>query len=549
MPLNPRPSRPITRHPLLADGHPPMAVRATRMADLADENSGVSGGFRRLWSRRREAGASASRELATTKAGGQPPAISSAQLQALFAHAEEPAALLSAFADGVAGLPGELHGMGERLQSAHADSDWPRYGRALRQLVDKYIRTIQDEPLSGEAEQLRDLLHHLLVGGMEHLLRDDATLLPQAHTLADRVRQWQPAQPLAELGSDLKELCQQVGLRTHEVNDAQELMRSLFDLLLENVGELIEDGSWLQDQIGAVRQLLAGPLDRTALEQTRAGLREVIYKQGLLKQGLAESKASMKEMMVTFVERLDGMASSTGEYHDRISFHAQAVRDSRSIAELGKRMEDILDDTAQVQAQALRARDSLLEARREVEEAERRVMNLEQELQSVSELVRVDQLTEALNRRGFDELFKRESVRALRSGQTLTLALLDLDDFRHINAAHGHLGGDAALCHVVALARATLRASDAIARFGGEEFVLLLPETSFLEATATLERLRDRLAHKPLVYEGRGILVTFSAGVARWQAGESQDELLTRADRAMYQAKQAGKNRVVAAPE
>ena len=519
------------------------------MADVADDNSGIAGGLRRLWSRRREAGAPASRELATTKAAGPRTAISSAQLQALFAPAEEPGALLSAFADGVTGLPGELHGMGERMQSAHKDNDWPRYGRALRQLVDKYIRTIQDEPLAGEAEQLRDLLYQLLVGGMEQLLRDDGALLPQAHALADRVRQWQANQPIGDLGTDLRDLCQQVGQRTHEVDDAQELMRSLFDLLLENVGELIEDGSWLQDQIGAVRQLLAGPLDRTALEQTRAGLREVIYKQGLLKQGLAESKASMKDMMVTFVERLDGMASSTGEYHDRISFHAQAVRDSRSIAELGKRMEDILEDTAQVQAQALRARDSLMEARREVEEAERRVMNLEQELQSVSELVRVDQLTDALNRRGFDELFKRESVRALRSGQTLTLALLDLDDFRHINAAHGHLGGDAALCHVVALARATLRASDAVARFGGEEFVLLLPETSFLEAMGTLERLRDRLAHKPLVYEGRGIVVTFSAGVARWVPGESQDDLLARADRAMYQAKQAGKNRVVAAPE
>ena len=145
------------------------------------------------------------------------------------------------------------------------------------------------------------------------------------------------------------------------------------------------------------------------------------------------------------------VAAALAAFGTCLLYTSQAVRDSRSIAELGKRMEDILEDTAQVQAQALRARDSLMEARREVEEAERRVQDLEQELQSVSELVRVDQLTEALNRRGFDELFKRESVRALRSGQTLSLALLDLDDFRHINAAHGHLGGDAALCHVVTL--------------------------------------------------------------------------------------------------
>ncbi|PZR50990.1 MAG: GGDEF domain-containing protein, partial [Stutzerimonas stutzeri] len=150
-----------------------------------------------------------------TKAAKAGPAISSAQLQALFAHAEEPATLLSAFADGVAGLPGELHGMGERLQSAHTDSDWPRYGRALRQLIDKYIRTVQDEPLAGEAEQLRDLLHQLLVGGMEQLLRDDGALLPQAHALADRVRQWQASQPIVDLGTDLRDLCQQVGQRTH----------------------------------------------------------------------------------------------------------------------------------------------------------------------------------------------------------------------------------------------------------------------------------------------------------------------------------------------
>ena len=290
--------------------------------------------------------------------------------------------------------------------------------------------------------------------------------------MADQLKDWQPGQPLAALDGQLKDLCHAIGQASHETSDAQELLRSLFDLLLENVGELLEDGSWLQDQIAAARSLLSGPLDRERLEETRSGLREVIYKQGLLKQGLNESKAAMKDMMVTFVERLDGMASSTGEFHDRISFHAQAVRDSRSIAELGKRMEDILEDTAQLQRQALRARDDLCAVREEAEAAERRVASLEQELQSVSNLVRIDQLTEALNRRGFEELFRRESSRALRSGEPLCLALLDLDDFRLVNATHGHLGGDAALRHVVAVVRGALRGSDAIGRFGGEEFVL-----------------------------------------------------------------------------
>jgi diguanylate cyclase (GGDEF)-like protein len=521
------------------------------LPDSADAAPGLTSGLRRLWPRRQEKPASASTDLTTVAAplAAPLPSISPAQLHALFAHALEPASLLSAFADGVAGLPGELRGMGQRLQSAHAEGDWARYGRALRQLVDKYIRTIQDEPVAGEAEQLRDLLHHTLAVAMESLLRDDAALLPQTHALADRVKQWQPAQPLTVLSTDLRDLCHQVGLRTHEVTDAQDLMRSLFDLLLENVGELLEDGSWLQDQIAAVRELLSGPLDRTALEQTRAGLREVIYKQGLLKQGIADSKTAMKDMMVTFVERLDGMASSTGEFHDRITFHVQAIRDSRSIAELGKRMEDILHDTEQLQAQALKARDNLLAARREAEEAEQRVADLEEELQSVSTLVRVDQLTEALNRRGFDELFKRESVRALRSGQTMCLAMLDLDDFRQINATHGHQGGDAALCHVVAIARATLRGSDAVARFGGEEFVLLLPDTPFLEAMGTLERLRTRLVKRPLQHQGQSIEVSFSAGVARWRPGEPQEDLLARADRTMYRAKQDGKNRVVAAED
>ena len=522
------------------------------MVERSDVPPGLAGGFRRLWSRApRRASSPEGRELARHDSPS-PPTITAAQLQGLFLHADAPPALLSAFADGVAGLGGELRGMGQRLQAACADGDWIAYGRAMRQLIDKYIRAIPDEPLPGsdapsEPAQLRGLLHHTLVMAVESLLREDARLSGQTRQVADDVKAWDSGQPLAPLEGRIKDLCHAIAQGSHEASDAQALLRSLFDLLLENVGELLEDGSWLQDQIAAARSLLAGPLDRARLEETRTGLREVIYKQGLLKQGLSESKAAMKDMMVTFVERLDGMASSTGEFHDRISFHAQAIRGSRSVAELGRRMEDILQDTARLQQQALRARDDLCAVRAEAEAAERRVASLEQELQSVSNLVRVDQLTEALNRRGFEELFRRESSRARRSGQPLCLALLDLDDFRLINATHGHLGGDAALRHVVAVIRGALRGSDAIGRFGGEEFVLLLPDTSFREALAIVERARHRLAQRPFLHANERLVVSFSAGVAMWRDGEPQAPLVERADRAMYQAKVAGKNRVVAA--
>jgi diguanylate cyclase (GGDEF)-like protein len=525
------------------------------MADSSDASARPGSGFRRLWSRSKADAASAGTGTAiatSIAAANQGASISAAELQALFARAEDPPALLGAFADGVAGLTGELRGMGQRLQSAQRSADWQDYGRALRHLIDKYIRTIQDEPLPGgrsqsEAERLRDLLHHALVSGLEVLLHEDHALALKSHRMADHLRLWQSGQTLEPLDAQLKDLCHAISLRTHEVHDAQVLLRSLFDLLLENVGELLEDGSWLQDQIAAARNLLAGPLDRDALEQTRTGLREVIYKQGLLKQGINESKTAMREMMVTFVDRLDGMANSTGELHDRISYHSQAIRESRTIADLGKRLEDILEDTALLQAQTLRARNDLLTAREEAHAAEQKVADLEQELRTVSNLVRVDQLTEALNRRGFDELFKRESGRAHRGQLPLCVALLDLDDFRTINARHGHLGGDAALCHVVAVIKGGLRGSDAIARFGGEEFVLLLPEAPIDEALHTVERLQQRLAQRPFMYDDARVSVSFSAGIARWLPGEPLDTLLERADRAMYQAKEAGKRRVVLA--
>ncbi|WP_448136672.1 GGDEF domain-containing protein [Stenotrophomonas rhizophila] len=473
----------------------------------------------------------------------------SAMLQRLFAGIDSPEPLLAAFANGMSTLPGELGDMGLRLQSAQRSADWVSYGRAMRQLIDKYIRTIEQDSPDGQPDslRLRELLRHTLGVTVASLLQNMPELREEPAQIAADLRHWHPGQPLQPIKLRLRELTHQIGVRSDGWQEQQELLLSLFDLLLDNIGELLDDSSWLHGQVHAVRQLISGPLDRDSVDQARANLREVIYKQGLLKQGIVESKAAMKGLMGGFIERLDGMAVSTGEYHDRISSYALALKEARSIADLSQLLQGVLQDTGRVQEQALQARDHLGNARREVEQAEQRIAELEQELRDVSGLVRTDPLTGALNRRGFDELVERELARAGRHGHPLALALIDLDDFHQTNTAHGHAGGDAVLRHLVAVCQLHLRSTDAIARIGGDEFVLLLPETPAADSMSTLLRLQRSLAQRPLQLDDTRVPVHFSAGVAQWQAGEPVDGLLRRADAALYAAKRVGKNRVQAA--
>ena len=129
----------------------------------------------------------------------------------------------------------------------------------------------------------------------------------------------------------------------------------------------------------------------------------------------------------------------------------------------------------------------------------------------------------------------------------LCVALLDMDDFKRLNDSLGHKAGDHALIHLSSVIQTTLRPSDSVARYGGEEFVLLLPDIELKEAVETIERLQRELTKKFFLHENERVLVTFSAGVALLNPEESLEDVVGRADKAMYHAKKAGKNRVFAA--
>jgi diguanylate cyclase (GGDEF)-like protein len=160
------------------------------------------------------------------------------------------------------------------------------------------------------------------------------------------------------------------------------------------------------------------------------------------------------------------------------------------------------------------------------------------------ELATRDALTGLLNRRAMAELLAREHMRIERGQGPLTLALLDIDHFKRINDELGHGAGDEVLRRFSSVVQAQLRAADALARWGGEEFLLVMPGTRAEEAGIALERLRVAVAAGGFDAIAPQLKVGFSAGVAQVHEGETQDAAIDRADRALYRAKQAGRNRV-----
>jgi diguanylate cyclase (GGDEF)-like protein/PAS domain S-box-containing protein len=152
----------------------------------------------------------------------------------------------------------------------------------------------------------------------------------------------------------------------------------------------------------------------------------------------------------------------------------------------------------------------------------------------VQNLARSDALTGLPNRRALDEVLPREMARALRAGAPLCLAIVDIDHFKAYNDSHGHLAGDAVLRDCAAAWDQELRGEDTILRFGGEEFLVVLPECTAADAAEIVERLRRATPGRQ----------TCSAGLAIWKPGESVDELVARADKALYEAKETGRDRL-----
>jgi diguanylate cyclase (GGDEF)-like protein len=180
------------------------------------------------------------------------------------------------------------------------------------------------------------------------------------------------------------------------------------------------------------------------------------------------------------------------------------------------------------------------------EELSARIFSLLKRTKNFEQMAFRDPLTGVYNRRYFDHQIQVELQRIQRFPAPLSIAFIDIDRFKSINDTHGHHIGDLVLQGLAHLLQTCMRTTDILARFGGEEFVAVLPNTNGEHAVRRLEAIRQKTHEGPVVtHEGQEFFITFSAGIAEWKAGLEPDRWIRQADAAMYHAKQQGRDRVL----
>ena len=357
---------------------------------------------------------------------------------------------------------------------------------------------------------------------------------------------------LKQSGADVFALKTMLGNYSDRVSfvaeDQAEIKKTLLKLLhlvFENIAELSLDEQWLHGQMEALMSAATPPLTLRRLDDVERRLKDVIFKQKDAKERAQQAQNEMREMLAMFIDRLSDMAKSTGSFHEKLEENARQIEQAKSISEIAPVLKEVISATRNMATQSKVSSEELQTMREKANQTDAEMVKLHQELDRVSTQARHDPLTGALNRKGLDEAVDREMSSVRRKETPLCVALLDIDNFKKLNDTLGHATGDVALTHLATVARDCMRPQDTLARYGGEEFVILLPDTPLEKGIEAMTRLQRELTKKFFLAGTEKVLITFSAGVAQLAPDESGADAIKRADKAMYLAKRAGKNRVV----
>ncbi len=249
-----------------------------------------------------------------------------------------------------------------------------------------------------------------------------------------------------------------------------------------------------------------------------------------------QSLGIMREL-ATMIDKLDLI---TGEHTEKLDNHLLNLKEYEEISDLNQLKREITEELSMVL-------NSNHEIHSNIIDAQETVKRLQSKMEEVADMATVDELTGLYNRRALFSRLSEEHSRAERYGQGFTLLLIDIDDFKNVNDEYGHQVGDGILRGLGAFLRQNLRDSDFPSRFGGEEFICLLPSTDIDHAVQAGNKIRNLLSQSTLSSKKTDITlqITVSIGISAFASGDNIDNLIKRADDALYLAKRQGKNRVV----
>ena len=355
-----------------------------------------------------------------------------------------------------------------------------------------------------------------------------------------------PSADVPGVEASLASFSPRLQIAAEDQGEIKATLLKLLHLIIENIGTLSLDDQWLKGQIDALLIAVAPPLTLRRLDEVERRIRSMMAKQTEAKSRSIEAQEEMRTMLSAFVESLSTMNESSSVFKDRIEESARQFAQVRTIEEMTPLLKDVIDATNGMVEDTRCAHDRLQTLQEKVLATEREIVKLHLELDHASTLARHDPLTDMLNRKGLDEALAREIASMRRKDTPLSIALLDIDDFKKLNDHLGHEAGDRALVHLAKITRECMRPVDSVARYGGEEFVILMPDTSLDQGIQAMVRLQRALTKNFFLAEpDKKVLITFSAGVALMMPEETGEEAIKRADQAMYLAKRSGKNRVL----
>ena len=294
---------------------------------------------------------------------------------------------------------------------------------------------------------------------------------------------------------------------------------------------------WFYAYLDLMLQGKMDPEPREVVERYRIVLKELMD-EVTAERKLAEAERLREESRKVVSEAGKEILSTLKEMesHDAsLAAHHEKVESIKTIESLTEMIEALKGEIQDLRATNRKTQEALRESSETIRKLEERLKKTEVD-------AHYDPLTLVSNRRMFESKLKELFIEFDRTKSPFVLLMIDIDDFKKVNDLYGHQAGDEVLKNVAKTLQHELRGDDLVARYGGEEFAILLPHTSLREATPVAERLRKKVEEACVHVENNPIKVTISLGLAQSRPSDSPDDLIKRADKALYLAKDSGKN-------